>query len=215
MSNLIGSHIKAVFFDHDDTLVGTIKPKWELHKFVAKTYYDLDLTDEDIIKHWGKPLRELVCILYGTDNAEEALANNTLHHENYQKILFKETISTLKHLHSMGFVLGIITATSRFSFEHDLAFHGIPKEIIDYTQTEDDTPFHKPDKRVFAPAIAWLEDRSIKPNQVLYVGDGLHDMVAATGAGFSFLGVETGLVTAEEFRSAKVSSIPSIENLLD
>lgn len=214
MSQHIADHIKVVFFDHDDTLVGTISPKWEEHKYIAKRYYNKVLTDEEIIEHWGKPLQELVCLLYGTDNAEEALAHNVAHHEEYPKILFAETLSTLKHVHEMGKKIGIITATHRFSIELDLKKHNIPIEIIDYIQTSDDTDYHKPDPRVFEPALAWLKEQNVKPSEVLYVGDGLHDMKAAIGAGFSFLGVETGLVTAEQFAAHKAVSIPGIAHLL-
>ena len=89
------------------------------------------------------------------------------------------------------------------------------KEIIDYTQTADDTLFHKPDPRVFEPAIKWLSQHKIKLNQVLYIGDGLQDMKAALGAGFSFLGVETGLITAKEFRQQKAKSITNLAKLLE
>jgi phosphoglycolate phosphatase len=214
MSQHIADHIKVVFFDHDDTLVGTIGPKWEEHKFIAKQYYGKTLTDEEIIEHWGKPLQELVCLLYGTDNAGEALARNMAHHEEYPKVIFAEAPSTIKHVHAIGKQIGIITATHRFSFELDLERHNIPMEIIDYTQTSDDTPYHKPDPRVFEPALIWLKKQNVKPGEVLYVGDGLHDMKAAIGAGFSFLGVETGLVTAEQFVAHKATSIPDISHLI-
>lgn len=52
------------------------------------------------------------------------------------------------------------------------------------------------------------------PAEVLYVGDGLHDMRGALGAGFNFLGVETGLVTAKQFQMAGALSIPGIEHLI-
>ena len=39
VSRHIDEKIKAVFFDHDDTLVGTIGTKWAQHKHVAKLYY--------------------------------------------------------------------------------------------------------------------------------------------------------------------------------
>ncbi|WP_414479912.1 HAD family hydrolase, partial [Pseudomonas aeruginosa] len=81
---------------------------------------------------------------------------------------------------------------------------------MDYTQTADDTPFHKPDPRVFEPALTWLETQDVRPEEVYYIGDGLHDMKAALGAGFNFLGVETGLVTAEQFAEHNVISIPTI-----
>lgn len=213
MSRHIGDHIKAVLFDHDDTLVETIKPKWAEHKHIAKTYYDKNLTDEEIIKHWGKPFQELVCLLYGTDDTEQALAYNKAHHEEYPKILFAETLSVLKNIHKLNKKIGIITATSRFSFEHDLELLKFPHKLLDYTQTADDTTFHKPDPRVFEPAIVWLDKINIKPNEVLYIGDGIHDMKAALGAGFNFLGVETGLVTDQQFKKAGAKSLPTIAHL--
>jgi hypothetical protein len=39
-------------------------------------------------------------------------------------------------------------------------------------------------------------------------------MKAALGAGFNFLGVETGLVTAEQFKDARAISIPNVGHLL-
>lgn len=213
MNKHISENIKAVFLDHDDTLVGTIEAKWAHHKHVAETFYGRELTDDDIRPHWGKPLGELVCLLYGTDDREQALAYNTATHEAYPKTLFPATIPTLQRLKAAGLLTGIVTATSSFSFEHDLDLHEIPRDLIDYTQTADNTPFHKPDPRVFDPAIEWLNNRGIAPDEVLYIGDGLHDMRAATGAGFNFLGVETGLVATEEFRQNGGQSIPNIAAL--
>lgn len=214
MNPHIASHIKVVLFDHDDTLVGTISTKWAEHKFIAKTYYQKDLTDDEIKLHWGKPLEELICLLYGTDDAQQALAYNIKHHTEFEKELFAATIPTLKHLKEIGKKVGIVTATSRISFEHDLDHHNVPRELLDYTQTAEDTDFHKPDPRVFKPALGWLKGTRLSPEEVLYIGDGLHDMKAALGAGFNFLGVQTGLIGAEEFQKAKARSISSIEELI-
>lgn len=214
MNTHITDSIKVVLFDHDDTLVGTIGTKWAEHKFIAKKYYQKNLTDDEIKLHWGKPLSEMICLLYGTDDVEQALAYNVTHHTEFEKELFTATIPTLEHLKASGLKLGIITATSRYSFEHDLDHHKVPRNLLDYTQTADDTSFHKPNPKVFEPAKQWLAAQNIEPNQVLYIGDGLHDMKAALGAGFNFLGVETGLVGAEEFKSANARSIKSIKDLV-
>lgn len=214
MNKHIGDHIKAVLFDHDDTLFGTIGPKWKEHKHVASTHYGIELDDELIKQHWGKPLRELVCMLYNTDDADEAIAHNIACHEDYPKELFVATIPTLKHLKERGKLIGIITATTKHSMEHDLKLHKIPPEYIDYKQNSEDTDYHKPDPKVFEPAIAWLKEQGVKPDEVVYIGDGLHDMKAALGAGFSFLGVETGLVSAEQFKAAGATSISSVAKLI-
>lgn len=215
MPKLIGNDIKVILFDHDDTLVGTIGPKWDEHKFIAKTYYDKHLTDEEIRTHWGKPLNELVCLLYGTDDTKHAIDYNIRHHESYPKTLFPHTMRVLRHFREAGKQVGIITATNRFSFNYDLSSHDIPHSLLDYTQTADDTSHHKPNPKVFEPVMRWLDAQKIKPAEVVYIGDGLHDMKAALGAGFGFIGVETGLVTAEQFKDAGAKSIPTIGELLN
>jgi phosphoglycolate phosphatase-like HAD superfamily hydrolase len=166
------------------------------------------------LQHWGKPLSELFRLLYETDDVDTAMAHTLTHHQEYPKLLLPHTIPTIKHLRAAGKLIGIITATSRTSFEHDVTSLGIPKDCIDYVQTAEDTPFHKPDPRVFEPAIAWLKAQNITPDEVMYVGDGLQDMKAAIGAGFSFLGVETGLITADQFTAAEAKSIPDIGQLM-
>ncbi len=213
MSSYIGANIAVVLFDHDDTLVRTIDAKWAHHKYTARIYYNKDLTDAELRLHWGKPLHELVCLLYGTSDTEQALAHNAAHHKDYPKELFTGSLPTLRRLKAAGKQVGIVTATSRYSFEHDLTLHKVPRKLLDYTQTADDTQFHKPNPYVFSPVLDWLETKLIKPKEVLYVGDGLHDLEAASGAGFNFLGVETGLVTAQQFKRAGAVSVKSIADV--
>lgn len=213
VENLIGSS-KAIFFDHDDTLVRTKEAKFAQHKHVAHTYYGKVLSNEELRQHWGKPLPQLVCLLYGTDNSNEALANHMSCSQSFPKEIFPETIPTLYQLQRLGKLTGIITATTYPSLIDDLSFFRIPQGIIGYLQTVEDTTFHKPDPRVFEPAIAWLKERHVQPHEVLYIGDGLHDMRAALGAGFKFVGVETGLVSASEFQKHGAVSLPSIGGLI-
>jgi len=216
MSEYIGEDIKAVLFDFDDTLVGTIKPIWAQHKHVARKFYNIELTDEQLAEHWGKPVPVLARALYETDDAERALANIYSCQWDFPKELYEATIPTLYHLRLTGslMLLGVVSATTRFIFEHDITLLGIPRDLLNYTQTGDDTPHHKPDPKVFDPTLAWLESVHIRPDEVTYVGDGLLDMNAAVGAGFNFVGVETGLTTAKQFTAAGAVSVPGIASLV-
>lgn len=212
--SLIANHTRAIFFDYDDTLTSTIPAKWAQHKHVALTYYQKQLTDDDIKPHWGKPLHELISLLYGADDPEAAYVRSMAHSAEFPKKLFPTTTPTLQALHDQGKIIGLVTATIKDSLAHDLLKNKILYDLIDYLQSAEDTDFHKPDPRVFTPAITWLHEKGISPHEVLYVGDGLHDMKAALGAGFDFLGVETGLVTAEEFQQHGAKSISSIAELI-
>jgi phosphoglycolate phosphatase len=214
MAKLISKNIKAIIFDHDDTLVGTIEAKWAQHKHIALKYYNKQLLDKELIEHWGKPLRELLGIWYNTDDLDLAYERVLKHHADFPKRLFDETLGVVENLRQQGKFVGIVTGTARLSLEFDIKTLGIPPGLFDYIQTEDDSDFHKPDPRVFDPAKAWLASHGIKPNQVIYIGDSLHDMNAANGAGFGFIGVTTGLITKEKFTRADAKSIDSLTQLL-
>lgn len=211
----IGKHIKAVLFDHDDTLVGTIETKWAENKHIAQTYYNKRLTDDEIRQHWGKPLTVMVGLLYGTDDINQAMAYHAAAHEGFPKKIRDDTVATLRYLHKSGKTLGVITATHSFSLNHDFETLDIPRELFNYIQTEENTSFHKPDPRVFDPAVTWLRQQCIEPNEVAYVGDGLHDMQAALGAGFEFVGIATGLVTQNEFKANGAAAITKLKDLIE
>lgn len=215
MNGALTNNIKAVIFDHDDTLVNTIGTKSAQHKYIAKRYYGKDLTDAEIREHWGKPLEELLCALFSTQDGQKALAYTFAHHENYPKILFPGTIPTLRYLKSQGKLIGVVTATNRYSFDHDILHHKVPAELIDFAQTADETPYHKPDPRVFEPVLGWLKSHNVRIDEVLFVGDGLTDLLAARGVGFAFMGVETGLMTAREFRQHEATSVKDVSRLRD
>lgn len=214
VDNNIDSSIQVVIFDHDDTLVSTMQAKWAQHKYIAKEFYDKVLTDEELKKHWGKPLTMLVQLLYETDHIDVAMSYNIATRNLFPKRLFSDTLLTLENLRKMGKKIGLVTATTTSSLEHDFQTLHIPKHLFDYIQTEDATAVHKPDPRVFEPTLSWLKERQIKPEEVVYVGDHLNDMKAALGVGFRFIGVGTGIVSLKEFSKNTAKTISKLSDLL-
>lgn len=207
------SSIKAVLFDFDDTLVNTMGPKWAQHKHIAKTYYGKTLDDEEIKLHWGKPLTELMQILYETEDVQTAIGHNTAMRPHFPKELFDSALDTLEHLHKCGKKLGLVTATTRSNVLYDFERWRFPKELFGHVQTEEDTKHHKPDPRVFEPALLWLKQHQIEPSEVLYIGDHINDMNAAKGAGMHFIGVATGLFTVAEFEQHGVQALSELAKL--
>lgn len=206
---------KAIFFDYDDTLVATIPAIWAKHKHIAKTFYNRHLEDADIQQHWGKPFTQMIKLLYDTEDGETAVKHNLALHGDFQKTIFEETIYILQELQNANITIGLVTAATKLSLEKDFTALKIPKSLFSYIQTEEHTQFHKPDPRVFDPTIEWLAGRGISPSETLYVGDSLHDMKAAKGAGFHFIGKATGLITPDAFRACEVHAINSLSELLE
>jgi phosphoglycolate phosphatase len=205
--------IKAFLFDLDDTLVNTISPKWAQHKHIAKTYYDKTLEDEEIRAHWGKPLTVLMQLLYETSDVEQAISYNTAMRPHFPKLLFDSVLPTLESLQRAEKKLGLVTATTRSNVLYDFERLNFPPDLFAYVQTEEDTPHHKPDPRVFAPALHWLAQQDIQPHEVIYIGDHLNDMKAALGAGLQFIGVATGLISIAEFQKHNVHALAELAEL--
>ena len=212
-ATLIDPSIKVVLFDHNDTLVGTIKAKWAQHKFIARTFYGKQLSDEELRAHWGKPLTVLMKLLYGTDHIDMAMSYNIATRDNFPKVLFRSTIKTLRSLKVLGKKLGLFTATTRASLNHDFQTLGIPEKLFDFIQTEDDTSFHKPDPRVLEPVLTWLAKQQIKPCEVLCIGDDFNDQIVAEQSGFEFIGVATGLVSIQSFAEHNVKAVARLTDL--
>jgi phosphoglycolate phosphatase len=194
---------KAVIFDFDDTLVESRAVKWAHHKHVAKKFYDIDLTDEDIKPHWGKPIHELVKILYKSsdtlENMYEALISVR---ESFRKKTYPGAQEVMAKLLNSEVKIGIVSATNRKFLFNDLAEDAFPIDKMFLIQGADNSEFHKPDPRVFNDAITILEKAGVLRNETVYIGDSLSDLAAAHGAGINFIAVTTGLYSKEDFVKA-------------
>jgi phosphoglycolate phosphatase-like HAD superfamily hydrolase len=207
------SDIRAVFFDFDDTLVGTFAAKSRMHIYVAKQHFDIDITEDDVKEHWGIPLLELRKTLYRTADGDRATKVCRACEMDFPKQLFPETKTALGVLASK-YPLGLVTATDRYQITGELQDLDLAGYFA-YAQTHDESEFAKPHPRVFDPALQFLGGKGISAVQALYIGDGLHDAAAAVGAGMQFIGVETGLIGRDDFAAAGYVSITNVGQLPD
>ncbi|HSX30748.1 MAG TPA: HAD hydrolase-like protein [Candidatus Saccharimonadales bacterium] len=206
---------RVYFLDADDTMWDTIGTQWQKHIYIAKTHYGKRLTKKEIREHYGRPMGQYVCAQYGTNDEEQALKHSMDYRRQFPKRLFPYTLPTLRCLRTAGVLRGVVTTGTRAGFDNDRTAMQIPARLLNYTQTADESPFLKPDRRVFDPALTWLMTQGIEPDEACYVGDALDDGRAALSAGLRFLGVRSGLVTAREFhRELGAISIPHIGYLV-
>lgn len=191
---------KAVIFDFDDTLVESRAVKWAQHKHVAKNFYNIDLKDEDLRKHWGKPIHVLAHEIYqGKDSWEKMHANLVATRPEFPKIPYTESRNVINELLSKDIRVGILSATFTEDIEEDLKRHDFPVERI-LVQGADMTEVHKPDPGVFLPLLEILTLEDIQNKDIVYVGDSVDDLKAATLAGLDFIAVTTGLYSESEFK---------------
>lgn len=199
---------RAVIFDLDDTLVKTHRAKWAHHKAVAKKFYGIDLKNEKLRKHWGKPFDKLIYHLYNNSGTLEEMREVYLSLEQrFPKELQSNSLNVVNSLLDRGIEVGVVTSIDSESANKDLVCLGFPIKRMLVIQGADITDVHKPDPDVFLPIFKKLESRGIDKNKIVYVGDALIDYEASRDAGIDFIAVMTGLDSVAEFRNVGVSKI--------
>ncbi|OGV96652.1 hypothetical protein A2W24_01670 [Microgenomates group bacterium RBG_16_45_19] len=208
--------IKAILFDYDDTLVKSRESVWQAHKQTAKTYYDFELTDEMIGRHWGKPYPEMLVGVYRNLEPYDQIHQKYMAvRVNFPMKAHDESVGVLNQLLD-NYTVGIVTAANRQLIELDLQRLNFPVERMALIQTADDTTVHKPDPKVFDQALKKLAKKRIKPTEVLYVGDDLSDYQAASGAGLQFVGiVRNGINPFENYQIKIINSLKKLVEIHD
>ncbi len=206
---------KAIIFDFDDTLVESRLQKWAQHKHVAKKFYNIDLQDEEIRQHWGKPFHELISILYkNSDNIENMDKAIISTKEDFLKNCYQGAMEMIKEFIHQKVEIGVLSAANTPHLVEDLTRFDFPITKFFCIQGADQTKVHKPNPQVFKPIFEKIKEKGINPSEILYVGDSLDDFEASKGAGIDFIGVATGLYSKEDFQNKGVNIVLSKINEL-
>ncbi|OGI65248.1 hypothetical protein A3A95_03635 [Candidatus Nomurabacteria bacterium RIFCSPLOWO2_01_FULL_39_18] len=193
---------KAVIFDFDDTLVETRLIKMAHHIAVAKKFYDINLTEEVFLEHYGKPFNTLIKTLYqDSDTLENMIAANVTMRNDFLKKVYPASVDVVKTLLDHDIKIGILSATNRDFVMNDLNRLNFPVDRMSVVQGADETEVHKPDPNVFMPILDKLKKQGIEKEDIVYVGDSLSDLKATTAAGIDFIAVTTGLYSQEDFKN--------------
>lgn len=97
--------------------------------------------------------------------------------------LFPGIAETVETLHQHGFSLGIITSKNRSEYRSEFADRfPIARLFSDYI-CADDTTGHKP---LPDPILEYMRRHAVKPGDILFVGDTVHDASCATASGVAF-----------------------------
>lgn len=109
----------------------------------------------------------------------------------------------LPRLRSAGFRLAVATNTNREAAILSLSKSGII-HLLEVIVTRDDVKNLKPKGDVLLKVIELMKT---SPEEVLYVGDSIHDLQAAREAGILFIGVEGGFHTRDDLKAAGCETV--------
>ncbi len=216
MKEPIPNNISVLAFDWDNTLVDS-RAKLAQNLDIAHHFGNTAMTLDDVRVHWNESagFADLMARLTSGTDMAEVMDYVTPRYDlpEYAKQSFAFTIPALGRAAEQGYQLAIVSNVADNLLKKDAESLGISLDEFSFVQTSDDgkTVHKKPDPRVFNPLLRALQ---VHPGQVLYVGDELKDYYAAHRAGLSFIGVESGMATSDEFTTAGARSVPTIENLI-
>ncbi|OCX64552.1 phosphatase [Thioclava sp. SK-1] len=122
-----------------------------------------------------------------------------------------DLVRVLSDLRGDALSLGVMTndseATARLQLDREAVSH-----LFDFIAGADSGYGSKPDP---APLLAFASAQAIAPQQVVMVGDSLHDLHAAKAAGMLAVGVLTGPASREDLAETADVVLPNIGALQD
>jgi HAD superfamily hydrolase (TIGR01509 family) len=190
--------IKCVIFDLDGTLVDTLELHVEAFLRVVRGM-GIEVPRDRIEQNMGRTAKDVLrTIVPGIDDAE--LAYYAEMKEDILTDLLDEinplpgSIELLMRVKSLGVPLVLASSTTSVNVIKILQV----TSLIDYFDrmvTAEDIATGKPDPDVFIKAAA---KGGAQPNYCLVIGDSIHDIAAALGAGCIAIAVASGKHTREQ-----------------
>ncbi|HOV80832.1 MAG TPA: HAD-IA family hydrolase [Bacillota bacterium] len=191
---------KAVLFDLDGTLADSLPL---IIRTYRKVFDEMNLPwgNGDVIKMIGLPLKT-ICRRFAGEKQDlfEDLYQLYYHrdHDLYIR-LFPGTAAMLDELKKLGIRLGIVTSKGRPGTLRTVDFTGIGR-YMDVIVTAHDVSKHKPHPEPLQKALNLL---GTGPEESVYVGDSIYDIITGRNAGTRTIGVTWGLGGGDELKSLR------------
>ncbi len=187
---------KTLLFDLDGTILNTNDLIINSFLYTLEQFYPGKYTEEKLIPHMGKPLREQMVIFGDEANADKMVEiyreHNIRTHDEYVKEFpyVKEVLTTLKE---EGYTLGVVTTKMRNTVTMGLRRFDL-ESLMSTVVTYEDTEFHKPAPE---PVLLAMEQLGAEKETTLMVGDSQYDIQAAKNAGVTSVGVAWSMKGAD------------------
>lgn len=186
----------TVLLDLDGTVIDTVDLIRESHRHAVGTVLGVDLPDEVLTAHVGRPLIDQMRE-FSPERADEMLhVFREWNHANTGRLIaeYEGMDAVLTRLRGAGCRLAIVTSKSHPTVA--LAFDAIPglEATFEAVIAMEDSTHHKPHPEPLLVALARMD---ADPADTCYVGDAPFDIRAAHAAGLSAIGVTWGFFTPQ------------------
>ncbi|WP_066894825.1 pyrophosphatase PpaX [Clostridium nigeriense] len=194
--------IKAVLFDLDGTLIDTNELIYNSFVKTFKDKLEMELTREEIVDFFGRPLGEPFKKYSKRDNVDDLVAYYREYNEAIHDTMcfaFDGVKELLDGLKERNIKIGIVT-----SKRAELAIRGMKVAgIYDYMDiiiTPESTELHKPNPD---PCLKACSDLGIESNEAMMVGDSIYDIYCGKSAGCKTCGVNYTFIGLDTLKSSE------------
>jgi pyrophosphatase PpaX len=212
--------IKAVLFDLDGTLLDSIPGILaSFHHVLSRHVPAHTYTRRDLVMKIGEPVeKQMLDFAAGNQSLAAVMVDDYRAHNRGVlpgMPLYPGVIETLKAFKARGQPVGVVTSKSAGSARISLDGRGV-SPLLDLLMTTEDTVRHKPDPEPLLVAASRL---GLAPKEIAYVGDSVHDIRCALGAGCLAVAALWGPFERTDLLALKpqlaAESLPELLNLAD
>ncbi|MBN2794980.1 MAG: HAD-IIIA family hydrolase [Clostridia bacterium] len=173
--------IKYVVFDFDGTLVDTNYLIEKTIRTTAKTLLNRELDQSVLDEIWGKVLNEQMATLDESrvDELARFYSDYYREHRDEHTTIFEGIIEMLDALHQNNIQMGIVTNKGTVGLQHGLEKFKI-KDFFKIALSKTDVVMKKPHPEGLYKVMEYF---NAKPEEVLFVGDSIHDIECGKNAG--------------------------------
>lgn len=188
----------AVLFDLDGTLIDSIELILNSAKHAFRDRDGYVPTDAEWLTGVGIPL-DAMFRRYARDDADvEALIARyreyqLAHHDRLVRC-YERVVETVDDLRTAGHPLAIVTSKTGWLARRGLDHVGLSAHF-DVVVGCDSCERHKPDP---APVVLALEKLGYDPDEAVFVGDSVHDVIAGNAAGVTTIAALWGPFSRED-----------------
>lgn len=173
----------TILFDLDGTLIDSIELILNSARYAFEKLDREWITDEEWSKGIGIPLSAMFG-RYARDEADirafiAAYREYQLEHHDRLISCYDDVVDTIVALRERGHQLGVVTSKSEYLAMRGLALVGLASRM-DTIVGIDSSSRHKPDPE---PVRIALHRLAAAPEDAIFVGDSVHDMLAGNAAG--------------------------------
>lgn len=206
---------KVYLFDFDNTLFDTLESSGYVFVEVCKKA-GIKLSEEDILFYTRQPLQNMYKDIYPESTDEDLenfvkLIRELVNSKEANKSIkmFDDTYDTVLDLKMEEATLGIVTSNNEKHVKEVLKRFDLEFGIFDIIVGDETERAGKPSPKSLQAAMAKLPNE-ITPDEIVYIGDAINDVLAAKNAGIDGILLDR----YNEYNNEPYTVIKSLKELL-